>query len=92
MDMEDSFGVKASFQIIPERRYEVTADWLDSIRQRGFEVVVHDLNHDGNLFRDKEEFLRRAKRINTYKERFCASGFRAAVLYRRQLCSSTLTA
>jgi hypothetical protein len=85
MDMEDSFGIKASFQIIPEHRYEVTDKFLDSIRQRGFEVVVHDLNHDGNLFRDKERFIQRAKKINFYKERFGASGFRAAVLYRRQL-------
>src|SRR5208282_2340854 len=38
MDMEDSFGFKASFQIVPEDRYEVTDDLLDSIRRRGFEV------------------------------------------------------
>jgi hypothetical protein len=85
MDMEDAFGIKGSFQIIPEERYEVTDEFLDSIRDRGFEVVVHDLNHDGHLFRDKEQFLRRAKKINSHKERFGASGFRAAVLYRRQL-------
>ena len=85
MDMEDAFGIKGSFQIIPEQRYEVTDDFLNSIRQRGFEVVVHDLNHDGQLFRDKDQFLQRAAKINSYKERFGASGFRAAVLYRRQL-------
>jgi hypothetical protein len=84
MDMEDAFGIKGSFQIIPESRYEVTEEFLESIRERGFEVVVHDLNHDGHLFRDKEQFLRRAKKINSYKERFGASGFRSAVLYRRQ--------
>jgi glycosyltransferase involved in cell wall biosynthesis len=85
MDMEDTFSIKGSFQIIPELRYEVTDDFLNSIRQRGFEVVVHDLNHDGQLFRDKDQFIRRAVRINSHKERFGASGFRAAVLYRRQL-------
>jgi len=85
MDMEDSFAIKGSFQIIPEQRYEVTDDFLNSIRQRGFEVVVHDLNHDGQLFKDKDQFLQRAVKINSYKERFGASGFRAAVLYRRQL-------
>jgi glycosyltransferase involved in cell wall biosynthesis len=84
MDMEDAFGIKGSFQIIPENRYEVTDEFLDSIRGRGFEVVVHDLNHDGNLFRDREQFLRRAEKINSYKERFGATGFRSAVLYRRQ--------
>jgi len=84
MDTADAFGIKASFQIIPEQRYEVHADLLQSIRQRGFEVGVHDLNHDGRLFRDKEEFLRRAIKINSYRDRFGASGFRAGVLYRRQ--------
>jgi len=84
MDMEDAFGIKGSFQIIPEHRYEVSDDFLHSIRQRGFEVVVHDLNHDGQLFRNKDEFMRRAARINFHKERFGASGFRAAVLYRKQ--------
>ena len=85
MDMEEAFRIKGSFQIIPEHRYEVTDDFLDSIRQRGFEVVVHDLNHDGLLFRNKDEFMRRATKINSHKERFGASGFRAAVLYRQQL-------
>jgi hypothetical protein len=84
MDMEDAFDIKASFQIVPEQRYEVTDDFLNSIRERGFEVVVHDLNHDGHLFREKAEFLRRAKIINSHGRRFGASGFRAAVLYRRQ--------
>jgi hypothetical protein len=84
MDMEDAFGIKASFQIVPEQRYEVTDDFLNSVRERGFEVVVHDLNHDGHLFREKAEFLRRAKKINSYGRRFGASGFRAAILYRRQ--------
>jgi hypothetical protein len=84
MDMEDEVGIKGSFQIIPEQRYQVTDDFLDSIRQRGFELVVHDLNHDGRLFSSKDQFLRRAIHINSYKERFGASGFRAAVLYRRQ--------
>jgi hypothetical protein len=84
MDMEDAFDIKGSFQIIPEERYDVTDDFLDSIRRRGFEVVVHDLNHDGQLFRDKDQFLKRAQKINAHKERFGASGFRAAILYRNQ--------
>jgi len=85
MDMEDAHGIKGSFQIVPENRYEVTDDFLNSIRRRGFEVVVHDLNHDGRLFRNRDQFLERAQKINSYKQRFGASGFRAAILYRKQL-------
>lgn len=82
MDMNDSFSIKTSFQIIPEARYLVNETILDEIRSRGFEVNVHDLNHDGNLFRDKTEFLRRAKLINHHVRSFDASGFRSAILYR----------
>lgn len=84
MDINDSFGVKASFQVIPEERYQVTPAFLQSISDRGFEVVVHDLNHDGHLFRDRERFAERAARINEYGKHFGAAGFRAGVLYRNQ--------
>jgi len=84
MNSDDSFGIPASFQIVPEDRYEVSEQFLDSIRKRGFEVNVQDLNHDGRLYRDRNEFARRAERINMYGRRFGASGFRSAILYRRQ--------
>jgi hypothetical protein len=82
MDLNDSFGIKASFQIVPEERYPIKPGFLESIRQRGFEVNVHDLNHDGHLFSDRAEFLRRAERIMRYSQEFGAQGFRSAVLYR----------
>src|SRR3989449_10293282 len=53
MDIDDSFGIKTSFQIIPEERYSVPQDILNAMRERGFEINVHDLNHDGDLFRER---------------------------------------
>jgi hypothetical protein len=85
MDIDDSFGIKASFQIVPEERYAVRPGLLDEIRRRGFEICVHDLNHDGHLYRSREQFLQRAIKINAYGREFGAEGFRAAVLYRKQL-------
>jgi hypothetical protein len=84
MDINDSFGIKASFQVVPEERYDVPIEFLDSIRQRGFEVVVHDLNHDGRLYKSRKQFLERVAKINFYGREFGAKGFRAAVLYRKQ--------
>ncbi len=84
MDVNDSFGIKASFQVIPEERYHVTPTFLQSLWDRGFEVVVHDLNHDGRLFRDRAGFAERAAKINAYGKQFRAAGFRAGVLYRNQ--------
>lgn len=82
MDIEDSFQIKASFQLIPEKRYRIREVLLNEIRARGFEVNVHDLNHDGHLFDDYDEFVKRAARINRYGREYGARGFRSAVLYR----------
>ena len=83
MDVDDSFGIKASFQVVPESRYKVPETYLTGISQRGFEVNVQDLNHDGRLFDKYEEFQRRTKAINAYAGVFKARGFRSAVLYRK---------
>jgi hypothetical protein len=84
MDINDSFGIKSSFQIVPERRYGVSPEFIESIKSRGFEVAVQDLNHDGHLFREREEFLVRVAKINSYGRQYGADGFRSAVLYRNQ--------
>jgi hypothetical protein len=84
MDLDDSYGIKASFQVIPEKRYQISDDYVGEIRRRGFEFNLHDLNHDGNLYRERSEFDRRAARINSYVRRYGARGFRAGSMYRRQ--------
>jgi hypothetical protein len=82
MDLDESFGIRSAFQVIPEDRYSVTRSFLDSITNRGFEVNIHDLKHDGRLYAEHVEFLRRAKRINSYAKEFNAQGFRSGILYR----------
>jgi hypothetical protein len=82
MDIDDSFQVKSSFQIVPEERYAISKSLLSDIRSRGFEVNVHDLNHDGRLMSDRRAFLRRVERINHYGRQFGALGFRSGVMYR----------
>jgi hypothetical protein len=84
MDIDESFHVKSAFQIVPETRYENTDSLFDDIRKRGFEVNVHDLNHDGMLFKDKQQFSQRAERINSYAKKFLTRGFRSGSMYRRQ--------
>src|SRR5207249_5785220 len=74
MDLDDSVGIKSSFQIVPEQRYPVPTSFLDSIRQRGFEINVHDVNHHGDLCADGDVFLRHAVTINRYGRQFGAAG------------------
>jgi hypothetical protein len=82
MDLDAGHGVKSAFQIVPEGRYQVSTAFLDGIRDRGFEINVHDLNHDGYLFSDRQVFLQRSEQIKRYAHEYGASGFRSAILYR----------
>lgn len=84
MDIDGAFGIPAAYQIVPEERYHVSGESINEIRNCGFEVNVQDLNHDGLLFRNEQEFRRRADRINAYGDKFGARGFRSAALYRNQ--------
>jgi hypothetical protein len=82
MDLDDAWGIKSSFEIVPEGKYPVPEAFLKDIRDRGFEINVHDLDHDCRLFSNRELFLERAAEINRYGRDYGAAGFRSAVLYR----------
>lgn len=82
MDLDERFHVRSSFQVVPEERYPVSDAFLDEIRARGFELNVHDLNHDGHLFENRELFLDRARKINEYSRKWGTEGFRSGGMYR----------
>jgi hypothetical protein len=82
MDVDEEFGVKASIQLIPQNQYQTSQQILDTIRNRGFEVNIQDLNHDGDLFSSRQEFLSHAREINRYLGAYGARGFRSGRLYR----------
>jgi hypothetical protein len=82
MNLDESYGIKASYQVIPEKRYDVPDEYVLEIKKRGFEFNIHDLNHDGHLYRERAEFLKRAAKINEYICRYQARGFRAGAMYR----------
>jgi hypothetical protein len=84
MDLDDSFGVRAAFQLIPERRYSGVQELVTRIRARGFETNVHDLDHDGRLYQDMELFQKRAGKINEYGRLYGMAGFRAGAMHRNQ--------
>lgn len=84
MDMDDSVGIKAAFQLIPEVRYNCFEKLVDEVRARGFEANLHDLNHDGRLYEDLRLFRKRAAKINEYGRRYRLNGFRAGAMHRNQ--------
>jgi hypothetical protein len=76
MKLEWNLGVRSSFNFVPER-YAVSAQLRRFLGERGFEVGVHGLYHDGKLYKSREIFCRRAARINQYLKEWSAVGFRS---------------
>jgi len=81
-EIDADFGIKSSFQLVPEKRYKLAGSFLDTIRAKGCEVNIHDLNHDGKLFSSEAIFLDRVRRINNHGRSWGAEGFRSGALYR----------
>lgn len=81
MDLEEGLGFRSSFNFIPEK-YRVDMELVDELIQRGFEVGVHGLKHDGKLFNSRDTFMRRAERINHHLKKMDAVGFRAPLTHR----------
>jgi len=73
-------GIRSSFNFVPEGDYMVPAELRSWLKQRGFEVGVHDLNHNGKLYRSRDEFREKAKRINRYMKEWGAVGFRSGFM------------
>jgi hypothetical protein len=84
MDLDESFGIKSAFQVVPEGRSATANGLVETLRGRGFEVNLHDLNHDGSLFQNRQQFLERAARINRYVRELQCRGFRSGAMYREQ--------
>jgi glycosyltransferase involved in cell wall biosynthesis len=79
-EVELEFGFRSSFNFIPEGDYVVPRDLRAWLVDRGFEIGVHDLHHDGKLYSDKKSFLTKAERINYYLRDWNAVGFRSAFM------------
>lgn len=80
-NLEENLGFRSSFNFVPEG-YRIDMNLVDELRQRGFEIGVHGLKHDGKLFSSRNEFERRAVRINQYLKEFGAVGFRSPLTHR----------
>jgi hypothetical protein len=80
-ELEMDLGFRSSFNLVPEGQYDTPSSLRSFLVDHGFEVGVHDLHHDGTLYRSKAEFSAAAHRINGYLERWQAVGFRSAFMF-----------
>lgn len=80
MEMEQKLGFRSSFNFIPEGGYRVGSNLRKELVASGFEVGIHDLNHDGRLYQSRRTFSRKAERINHYLAEWEAVGFRSGFM------------
>lgn len=80
IELEQSLGFKSSFNFVPEG-YGVSSEIRSYVTRNGFEVGVHGLSHDGDLYRSKEIFRTHAKEINFYLKRWGSVGFRSPSMH-----------
>jgi hypothetical protein len=79
--IEEASGIRSTWFIVPER-YPVSPSDFRGLQEKGHEIGVHGLNHDGRLFSSRELFSERAEKIQRYAREWGAVGFRSPSLYR----------
>ena len=79
--LDESSGFRSSFNFVPER-YRLDHELIAELRERGFEIGVHGLKHDGKLFNSHAEFMQRTEGINAHLKDLDAVGFRSPLTMR----------
>jgi hypothetical protein len=78
--LEESLGFSSSFNFVAEE-CKLSPELLRYLDSHGFEVGVHGLYHDGNLFKSRRKFQKQAVQINYYLKEWSAVGFRCPSMY-----------
>jgi peptidoglycan/xylan/chitin deacetylase (PgdA/CDA1 family) len=79
-ELDMKYGFKSAFNIVP-CRYNVPVELRKWLVENGFEVGMHDYNHDGKLYKSKAIFDNRAEVINRYIKEWNVTGFRSAAMH-----------
>lgn len=80
-EMDKAHGLVSSFNFVPEGEYRVPDSLRLSLADQGFEVGVHDLYHDGSLYRSSRQFQSQSQKINQYLKSWGAAGFRSGFMF-----------
>lgn len=79
-ELEMQMGLRSSFNFVPEGEYGTPVELRSWLVENGFEVGVHDLHHDGSLYRSQSAFSKSALKINQYLQDWKAVGFRSGFM------------
>jgi glycosyltransferase involved in cell wall biosynthesis len=80
-ELEMRLGFRSSFNFVPEGEYTVPESLRAFLRENGFEVGIHDLHHNGSLYRSARVFKKQARKINQYLQSWEAVGFRSGFMF-----------
>ncbi len=81
VQMDEEMGFRSLFSFVPEG-YNVSPELRRYIVNRGFEVGVHGLRHDGKLYLSGKKFYHQAIRINDYLKNWKSVGFISPSMHR----------
>ncbi len=88
-DYEESLGLRSSWNLVPYK-YKIDMGLVNDLQARGFEIGIHGYNHDGQMYSSKQEFDRRAERINNALAKYSAVGFRSPMVHRNLIWLQSL--
>jgi hypothetical protein len=80
-EIDKALGFRSSFNFVPEGEYRLSDSLRTYLIQEGFEVGVHDLHHDGSLYRSARTFTGQAQKINQHLRSWGAVGFRSGFMF-----------
>ncbi|GAB6194008.1 hypothetical protein JCM39068_37600 [Desulfocastanea catecholica] len=81
MKVDQDMGFRAAFNFVPERDYSPSPQFRQQFESNGFEIGVHDLKHDGKLFKSETTFTKGAEQINRYLKEWASKGFRSGAMH-----------
>lgn len=79
-DLEEDRGFHSAFGFVP-LRYLTPDSLRGGLVRRGFEIMVHDLYHDGKLFRNERIFAERLGPINAFLKEWGTRGFSSGAMH-----------
>jgi CelD/BcsL family acetyltransferase involved in cellulose biosynthesis len=78
--IEKGLGFRSSFNFVAED-YESPPELRHALETEGFEVAIHGLCHNDNIFRSKHVFDRNSAVINRYLSQWKSCGFRSPKMF-----------
>lgn len=80
--LEERYGFRSCFNVVAER-YPVDAGIMGELRDRGHEIGLHGIKHDGLKFSSRRVFEERLVAMRHYAAAWGVEGFRSPATHRR---------